>query len=182
MSKIETPEAVLAFWRNAGPQLWFAKDEAFDAAITARFAATYEAAAAGDLEGWEATAEATLALIIVLDQFSRNMFRGRARAFWADPLALAVAERAIGKGLDRLIGPDLRLFLYLPMEHTEQLAVQRRSVALFRTLGDAELDNYAEVHHQLIARFGRFPHRNAILGRDSTPEELAFLETDGFKG
>lgn len=179
---IETPEAVLGFWRDAGPDRWFAKDDAFDAAIASRFLATYEAAAAGELEHWEATAGATLALILVLDQFSRNMFRGQARAFSADPLALAIAERAIGKGLDRLIGPDLRLFVYLPLEHTEQIAVQHRSVALFRTLGDADLNGYAEVHRDLIARFGRFPHRNAILGRASTPDELAFLETDGFKG
>ncbi|MBN8938333.1 MAG: DUF924 family protein [Rhizobiales bacterium] len=182
MKSIETPEAIIAFWRDAGPDLWFAKDDAFDAAIVSRFLETYEAAAAGELEPWEATAGATLALLLVLDQFSRNMFRGEARAFAADPLALAIAERAIGKGLDRLIGPDLRLFIYLPLEHTEQIAVQHRSVALIKTLGDADLNGYAEVHRDLIARFGRFPHRNAILGRASTPDELAFLETDGFKG
>lgn len=182
MNMIETPQAVLAFWRAAGPDRWFAKDEAFDTAISSRFLATYEAAATGELEHWEATAEATLALILVLDQFSRNMFRGQARAFSADPLGLAIAERAIGKGLDRLIAPELRLFVYLPLEHSEQIGVQRRSVALIRTLGSAELDGYAEVHRDLIARFGRFPHRNAILGRVSTPEELSFLETDGFKG
>ncbi|CEJ11158.1 hypothetical protein BN1110_01445 [bacterium YEK0313] len=179
---IATPTEILAFWRKAGPDFWFVKDEAFDRAITERFLATYEAAAAGSLESWETTAEATLALVIVLDQFPRNMFRGTPRAFAADPLALAIAERAVGKGFDRLIGPDLRSFLYLPMEHCEQIGVQRRSVALFATLGDAELDRYAVIHHDLIAAYGRFPHRNAILGRTSSPEELAFLETDGFKG
>jgi uncharacterized protein (DUF924 family) len=179
---IATPETVLAFWREAGEPKWFAKDNAFDAAIRERFAATYEAAASGALEHWERTAEATLALILVLDQFPRNMFRGDARAFAADPLALAIAERAVGKGFDRLIGPDLRSFLYLPMEHAEQLGVQHRAVALIAGIGREDLTRWAEVHRDLIVRFGRFPHRNIVLGRTSTAEELAYLAGDGFKG
>ena len=173
---------VLEFWRNAGPSKWFAKDVAFDEAIRAQFLATYDAAAAGDLRSWELTAEATLALILVLDQFPRNMFRNNSRAFAADSLALAIAERAIGRGLDRLIGPELRVFAYLPLEHCEQIGVQRRSVDLISTLGNVEYTRYAVVHHDIIARYGRFPHRNAILGREATPDELLYLAGDGFKG
>jgi uncharacterized protein (DUF924 family) len=179
---IAAPHDVLNFWRTAGPAKWFAKDAAFDAAIRTQFLATYAAAAAGNLASWEQTAESTLALIVVLDQFPRNMFRDHSRAFAADSLALAVAERAIGRGLDRLIGPDLRIFLYLPLEHCEQIGVQRRSVELISTLQSDDYSRYALVHHDIVARYGRFPHRNAILGREATPDELLYLAGDGFKG
>jgi uncharacterized protein (DUF924 family) len=177
-----TPHDVIDFWRNAGPALWFSKDDAFDGAIGQGFLATYEAAAAGALADWELTAEGTLALLLVLDQFPRNMFRNSARAFAADPLALAIAERAIGKGFDHLIGPDLRVFVYLPLEHCEQIGVQLRSVALIETLGDEVYTRFAIVHRDIIARYGRFPHRNALLGRETTPDELIYLAGDGFKG
>ena len=175
------PQDVLAFWRAAGPDKWFTKDAAFDAEIRTRFLATYEAAAAGAL-AWDDTPEGTLALLIVLDQFPRNMFRGSARAFATDPLARAVAVRAIERGFDRQIAVAERGFFYLPFEHSETLADQERGVALNRASGDADALKWAELHADIIRRFGRFPHRNAVLGRATTPEEQAFLDGGGFAG
>jgi len=177
-----TSADVLAFWRTAGPKKWFAKDAAFDADISARFLATYESAAAGKLAGWETTPDGALALTIVLDQFPRNMFRHDARAFAADAAARAVADRAIGRGFDQRIASDERMFFYLPFEHSEDLADQERCCALFRAMGNADLLYWAELHADIIRRFGRFPHRNAVLGRMTTPAEQAFLDDDGFKG
>lgn len=182
MTEIATPAAVLAFWREAGPDRWFAKSAAFDEEIRARFLPTYEAAAARALGGWEGEAESALALLLVLDQFPRNMFRNDARAFAADPLAREVADRALARGFDRLVAPDLRTFFYLPFEHSEHPADQERSVALFRATGDAGLLKWAELHADIIRRFGRFPHRNAVLGRINTPQEQAFLDAGGFAG
>jgi len=179
---IESAEAVLAFWRGAGPDKWFNKDSAFDAAIRARFFDGYEAAAAGKLTNWEATREGALALVIVLDQFPRNMFRDSARAFAADPLALRVAQRAIEHGFDIATPLQERAFFYLPFEHSEQLADQERCCALFGATGDADLLKWAELHADIIRRFGRFPHRNAVLGRMTTAEEQAFLDSGGFAG
>jgi uncharacterized protein (DUF924 family) len=177
-----TPADILAFWRAAGPDKWFEKDDAFDAEIRARFLATYGAAAAGGLAGWENDAESAFALVIVLDQFPRNMFRGDARTYAADPLARAVAERAIARGFDQRFPPVERCFFYLPFEHSENLADQERSVALCRAAGDEEGVKYAEIHADIIRRFGRFPHRNRALGRATTPEEQAFLDGGGFAG
>jgi uncharacterized protein (DUF924 family) len=179
---IAAPEDVLAFWRAAGPEKWFKKDTAFDDDIRARFLATYEAAAAGALGAWEVTAQGTLALVIVLDQFPRNMFRGAARSFAADPLARAVAQRAIERGFDAVVASKDRQFLYLPFEHSEALPDQERCCALFRSTGDAEHLKWAELHADIIRRFGRFPHRNAVLGRATTPDEQAFLDGGGFAG
>jgi uncharacterized protein (DUF924 family) len=178
---VATPTAVLAFWRAAGPDKWFEKDAAFDAEIRDKFLATYEAAAAGKL-AWDDDPEGALALLIVLDQFPRNMFRGSARAFVADPLARAVALRAIERGFDWKIAVPERSFVYLPFEHSESLADQERCVALNRASGDADALKWAELHADIIRRFGRFPHRNKLLGRVSTPEEEAFLEGGGFAG
>ena len=175
------PQDVLAFWRAAGPDKWFKKDEAFDAEIRTRFLATYEAAAAGAL-AWDETAEGALALLIVLDQFPRNMFRGSARAFAADPLARKIAAQAIERGLDQKVAVAERSFFYLPFEHSETLADQERCVALNRASGDADALKWAELHADIIRRFGRFPHRNAVLGRVTTPEEQAFLDGGGFAG
>src|SRR5690349_10017510 len=127
-----TPSAVLAFWREAGPDRWYDGDEAFDAAIRARFLPTYEAAAAGELSGWEATPDGTLALVIVLDQFPRNMFRNDPRAYAADPLARTVADRAIARGYDQQVAAGDRPFFYLPFEHSEEMADQTRCIALYR--------------------------------------------------
>ena len=182
MTAIADPKDVLAFWHGAGPDKWFAKDDAFDVACRERFLATYEAAAAGLLSDWEATPEGTLALVIVLDQFPRNMFRGDARTFATDPLVRAVADRALVRGIDRDMVLSDRQFLYLPFEHSELLSDQERACALFRATGDGELIKWAELHIEIIRRFGRFPHRNKALGRDSTVEEQVFLEKGGFTG
>ena len=175
------PQDVLAFWRAAGPDKWFAKDTAFDDEIRRRFLATYEAAAARTL-AWDDTAEGALALLIVLDQLPRNMFRGSARAFAADPLAREVTMRAIARGFDLAVAVPERSFFYLPFEHSETLADQERGVALNRASGDADALKWAELHADIIRRFGRFPHRNAVLGRTTTPEERAFLDGGGFAG
>ena len=173
---------VLAFWRAAGPKKWFTKNKAFDAEITARFLPTYEAAAAGALDAWEATPDGALALVIVLDQLSRNMFRDSVRAFAADPLARAVADRAIARGYDERFTLPERTFFYLPFEHSEDFADQERCVALARASGDADALKWAELHADIIRRFGRFPHRNHVLGRATTPAEQAFLDDGGFAG
>ena len=172
---------VVDFWRAAGAEKWFGKDAAFDADFRDRFLAAHEAAASGALDSWAETADGALALMILLDQFPRNAFRGTARMFATDAKALVLADAAIGAGLDAEVEPALRAFLYLPFEHSEALADQDRALALFRPLG-ADLLHWAEVHRDIIVRFGRFPHRNAVLGRSSTAEELAFLESGGFAG
>ena len=173
---------MLTFWRAAGPDKWFEKDTAFDDDIRTRFLETYEAAAAGKLSDWEQTAEGALALTIVLDQFPRNMFRGDARTYAADPQALAVAERALERGFDQVAPLSDRQFFYLPFEHSEAMVDQERCCALFAATGDADLLKWAQLHADIIRRFGRFPHRNAMLGRATTAEEQAFLDGGGFKG
>jgi uncharacterized protein (DUF924 family) len=176
-----TPHDVLAFWRAAGPDKWFSRDAAFDDDVRTRFLATYEAAAARAL-AWDETAEGALALLIVLDQFPRNMFRDSTHAFAADPLAREVATRAIARGFDQKVAVSERGFFYLPFEHSETLADQEHSVALNRASGDADALKWAELHADIVRRFGRFPHRNAVLGRATTPEEQAFLDGGGFAG
>jgi uncharacterized protein (DUF924 family) len=178
---VETPAAIVGFWREAGADRWFAKDAAFDDEIRRRFMASYEAAAAGKLTGWEQSAEGALALLILLDQFPRNMFRGDARSYVADPLARAIASRAILNGYDGAF-PDLRAFFYVPFEHSENLADQERGIAFYKAAGDADGLKWAELHADIIRRFGRFPHRNAVLGRVTTPDEQAFLDGGGFGG
>jgi uncharacterized protein (DUF924 family) len=173
---------VLAFWREAGKDKWFNKDTAFDEAIRRRFRETYEAATAGQLREWEASPEGALALVIVLDQLPRNMFRGSARAFAADHLARGVADRSMALGLDLATPVEERVFFYLPFEHSEHLADQERCCRLFRATGDADQVKWAELHADIIRRFGRFPHRNAVLGRTTTAEEQAFLDGGGFTG
>jgi uncharacterized protein (DUF924 family) len=179
---IATPDDVLAFWRAAGEQKWFAKNDAFDAEIKSRFLPTYEAAAKGALSEWEATPEGALALTIVLDQFPRNMFRRDARAFATDAAARAVVDRALARGFDQQVADGERLFFYLPFEHSEAMADQDRCCALVKTLGNPDLLHWAELHADIIRRFGRFPHRNAVLGRITTPVEKAYLDADGFTG
>jgi uncharacterized protein (DUF924 family) len=176
------PAEVLAFWQSGGADKWFGKDDAFDAAVRGRFLPAYEAAAAGRLAHWEMTPDGALALVIALDQFPRNMFRGSARTYAADPLARAAADRALSRGFDRAVAPELRTFFYLPFMHSEALADQERCVALYRALGDANSLKYADDHADIIRRFGRFPHRNDVLGRATTAEEQAFLDAGGFAG
>lgn len=181
-----TPAEILDFWfSDHARQLWFVRDAAFDAEIRAGFEASHKAAAAGRLQPWEGAAESCLALVLLLDQFPRNIHRDSPKAFAADPLARGVAGRAIARGFDRALEFHPRSFLYLPFEHSEDIADQRRGVGLFRALAEEqsgalrdqgfELLKYAERHCEIIARFGRFPHRNQILGRETTAEEAAFL-------
>jgi len=173
---------VVSFWQEAGPDRWFTKDADFDRQIRERFFDTYEAAAAGKLSGWEQSAQGALALLILLDQFPRNMFRGDARAFATDPLARAITAGAIIRGFDSQVPKGLRGFFYVPFEHSEDLADQERCIALNKAIGDADNLKWAEIHADTIRRFGRFPHRNAALGRTTTPEEQTFLDGGGFAG
>jgi uncharacterized protein (DUF924 family) len=161
-------------------EIWFKSTEEFDAALREVFLADYRAAAAGALDSWEATPEGALALVLLLDQIPRNIFRGQPHAYATDAAALAAADRALAKGFDWLIPPVRRLFFYMPFHHSENLDDQRRSHALFDALPRnpdrrGSLRRYGLPYLEVIERFGRFPHRNAILDRQSTPEEIAFL-------
>ena len=181
-ARLPDAHEVLSFWRDAGAARWYAKDDAFDAAIRDRFGPLWQEAAAGRLADWERSDEGTLALVIMLDQFPRNMFRNDPRAFSTDALAREVAMRALDRGVDQRIGGELRQFLYLPFMHSEDLADQERCVALFAPLGNENSTKYAIIHADIIRKFGRFPHRNPVLGRDTTAEEQAFLDSGGFSG
>jgi uncharacterized protein (DUF924 family) len=162
---------------------WFQKSDAFDAEIRERFLATHEAARDGALDAWRARPLSALALAVALDQFPRNLFRGDSRAFASDARALGVARETVAAGFDRVLLPVQRCFAYLPFEHAEDLAAQRESLRLFESIADgpdgANTFTYAMRHYAVIERFGRFPHRNAILGRSSTPEEVDFLRQPG---
>ena len=174
------PADIPAFWRDAGPERWYTPDDAFDAEVRRRYHDLWRKALAGELSSWEASDDGALALVIVLDQFPRNMFRGDARTYASDALACEVAQRAIDRGLDARIDPQLREFLYLPFMHSEYLADQLRCIELSRAAGHAENLRWAEHHADIIRRFGRFPHRNRLLGRSTTPDEQAFLDEGGF--
>lgn len=189
-----TITAILNFWfGDPGTEsasyeqrrrFWFGKAPEFDQAIREQFQPVYAQAAAGQLNHWQDTPEGSLALILVLDQFSRNMFRDTAQAFATDSQALAAAKRAIAHGFDQQLPPIQRIFLYLPLEHSEEIADQQQSVEQFRQLAAASPDlqdtfDYALRHQSVIERFGRFPHRNRLLGRDTTPEEAEFLTQPG---
>jgi uncharacterized protein (DUF924 family) len=180
------PADVVGFWRNAGPKQWFAKSDAFDAAIRLKFEAVHLAASRGQYDAWLETPDGALALLLLLDQFPRNLWRGSAHAFATDAKARSLARRAIALGHDRAVEPQMRPFFYLPFEHSEDAADQRRSVelceALARDAGDHDTLKWAKIHADIIERFGRFPHRNAAFGRETTPEEQAFLDEGGFSG
>jgi uncharacterized protein (DUF924 family) len=177
----QSAEAVIAFWKQAGPKRWFAKDDAFDAAFRETFHATHMQAARRELESWLDSAQGALALLILLDQYPRNAFRGTAHMFATDPLARLYARRAVDAGLDQQIEPELRAFCYLPFEHSEDPADQQRSLALNQYL-DASTYHWAKEHADIIERFGRFPHRNAVLARATTQPEHEFLKAGGFAG
>lgn len=177
----DAPARVIAFWRAAGQQRWFAKDPAFDAAFRERFHDRHFAAARRECDAWSATPEGSLALAILLDQYPRNAFRGTGHMYATDPLARMFARRAIEAGHDAAIEPALRLFLYLPFAHSEDLADQDLSVALAAALPPPNPEHAAR-HRGIIARFGRFPHRNPMLGRTTTPEEQAYLDGGGYAG
>lgn len=169
------------FWSEAGPQSWFRKDEGFDARFRDRFLATHEMAARGQLPEWRRTAEGSLALLILLDQFPRNAFRGTARVYATDALARLVAQQAVAAGHHRQVDEALRRFFQLPFSHSEWLPDQQRAVELAQSLG-GDAEHWAKHHYDVVARFGRFPHRNALLGRNSTHEEREFLARGGFAG
>jgi uncharacterized protein (DUF924 family) len=171
------PDDVLTFW-FADPGRWWKKDPALDAEIRGRFLALHDAVVRDDREDWLETSRGTLAYVIVLDQFSRNMFRGSARMFENDPRALAAARRALDRGFDRDLSGDERAFLYMPFMHSEDIADQDRCVGLFSSALHQWLA-HAEGHRDIVRRFGRFPHRNALHGRPSTSEELEFLKQPG---
>lgn len=170
---------LLAFWRDAGMGKWFGGGVAFDEECRARWQDAHFAAARREFEGWMETADGALALVLLLDQIPRNIFRGSGHAFATDPLALHYATRALDAGFDAQIEPALRFFFYLPFEHSEAMADQQRAVELFTALEDPDLLGYAVAHRDVIAQFGRFPHRNAALGRTNTPAEQAWLDAGG---
>ncbi|MFA7440651.1 MAG: DUF924 family protein [Sphingomonadaceae bacterium] len=173
---------VVSFWRKAGPERWFARtDTAFDTDFRNGFLDIHMAAARRELDHWRQTPESALALLILLDQYPRNSFRGTAHMYATDALALCIARETVACGFDQQIEPALRLFVYLPWEHSENLADQRRAVELITPLGGEPL-SHALTHLDVIERFGRFPHRNPMFGRETTPEEAAYLAAGGFSG
>ena len=171
--------ALVDFWRDAGMGKWFRGGEAFDAECRARWLDAHFAAARREFDDWMDDADGALALVLLLDQIPRNVFRDSGHAFATDPLALHVANRAIDVGHDAKIDAGLRFFFYLPFEHSEAIADQDRAVELFTSLGNANLLGYANAHRDVIVRFGRFPHRNHALGRSNSPEEQAWLDAGG---
>lgn len=177
----EDARALVAFWRDAGQEKWFAKDPEFDVLFRDRFAAAYSEAVQGALANWAVAPESALALALLLDQYPRNSFRGTPWMYATDPMARLVAEQALALGHLARLPPDLGVFLLLPFGHSERLEDQERSVTLAEAfLPDAA--HHARHHRDIIRRFGRFPHRNAILGRATTPEEAAYLASGGYAG
>lgn len=177
-----TPRQVTDFWEQAGETRWFTKDAAFDGALRVRFGAALAQARTGAFDQWGETPEGALGLVILLDQVSRNVHRGSPLAFAADQRALRLTKQWIGQGFHHKLTPPGARWLIMPFEHAEDLDAQHRGVALFQTMGLSDMAYWAQVHLDIIARFGRFPHRNAVLGRPSTPEEMAFLKAGGFAG
>jgi uncharacterized protein (DUF924 family) len=173
--------SVTKFWRDAGEDAWFEKNDAFDADFRSRFLELHYATARRECDEWNAHPEGSLALMILLDQFPRNCFRGTGHMYATDPLARYFADKAIAAGHDLELDELVRVFLYLPFEHSESLADQERSVALTAAKAPDYL-KYAEEHLEIIRRFGRFPHRNRMLGRATTADEQAFLDGGGFSG
>ena len=176
------PNDILGFWRNAGPGKWFKKSPAFDEAIRLKFEPVHHAAARGEYDKWASTEDGALALVILLDQFPRNLYRNSGHAFATDPKARSVARAAIDAGFDKAVDPALRNFFYLPFEHSEDLADQDFGLSLSAENGVEDDVKWAGIHREIVARFGRFPHRNPALGRVTTEEEQAFLDDGGFGG
>lgn len=173
------PADVLRFWRDAGPGKWFNGGAEFDDACRAELGDAHLAAARRELDAWMSDPDGALALVLLLDQIPRNIFRGSGHAFATDGVARLHAAKALEPGFDARVDPALRFFFYMPFEHSEDMLDQVRSLELFNALGDAHSLEYAKAHHDVIARFGRFPHRNAALGRISTPGEQAWLDAGG---
>lgn len=178
---LSSPDKVATFWAPLGHSVWFGKDPAFDQKFREAFAAEHGAAGRGELMPWLATPSGALSLVILLDQYPRNAFRGTSRMYATDELARIVADAALNLGHDQSVDATLRLFFYLPFGHSERLADQKRAVALCANMPEPA-PTHAKGHEAIIAQFGRFPHRNSILGRESTPEELHWLAAGGFVG
>ncbi|MBB3938003.1 DUF924 family protein [Aureimonas phyllosphaerae] len=175
------PQTIVDFWRDLGPERWFVKDDELDETITHRFGDVYERAALGDLDDWAEEPNGALALVILLDQFPRNMFRGRPEAFATDEKALRIAKAALARGDQWHVGEDINQFFAMPLMHSENLADQDECVRWMKEIGEENVP-FAVEHRDIVARFGRFPHRNAVLGRETSPEETAFLDEGGFAG
>ncbi|NJM29832.1 MAG: DUF924 domain-containing protein [Rhizobiales bacterium] len=176
------PECMVRFWHEAGEERWFTKNAAFDGALAVRFGAALKEARLGHYDHWGDTPQGALGLVLLLDQVSRNIHRGSPLAFAADAKSLSLARQWIGKGYHQNLPPPRARWLLMPFEHAEDLDAQHRCVALFGTMGLYDMAHWAKLHLDIIAKFGRFPHRNAVLGRKSTPEEIAFLRSGGFAG
>lgn len=177
-----TPNDVLGFWRHAGPEKWFIKNTRFDDAIQLKFEPVHHRAARGEYDAWALTPEGSLALLILLDQFPRNIFRGSAHSYATDPKARSIARTATDRGWHKVVDPELRQFFILPFEHSEDLTDQDRGLELAQELGDPEIVKWVNLHRDIIVRFGRFPHRNPVMGRQNTVEEILFLNEGGFAG
>jgi uncharacterized protein (DUF924 family) len=176
------PNDVLGFWRNAGPDKWFKKSTIFDDAIRLKFEPVHHAAARGDYDAWMGSAEGSLALLILLDQFPRNLYRDSGHSFATDAKARAIARMAVEAGFDREFEPELRYFFYLPFSHSEELTDQDYALILIAENDRPDDLKWAKIHRDIIARFGRFPHRNPMFGRKTTPAEQLFLDEGGFAG
>jgi uncharacterized protein (DUF924 family) len=180
------PADVIGFWTSAGPSKWFAHVPAFDEAIRLKFEPVHHAAACGGYDAWRLTADGCLALLLLLDQFPRNLYRGSAHAYATDPLARTIADHALAAGFDACVPAELRFFCYMPFMHSEAIADQDRAFALMEAYdaetGEIDQLQSAVMHRDIIRRFGRFPHRNHALGRGTTPEEQTFLNEGGFAG
>jgi uncharacterized protein (DUF924 family) len=183
-ASVAAAEAIVGFWRDAGRKTWFTKDLAFDEALRERFEASHHAAARGELAAWIESAESALALVLLTDQFSRQLWRGSAHAFATDPLARATAREAVARGHHRATEKELRGFFYLPFQHSEDPDDHAFGLNLAEALEreGGESARWARHHRDIIERFGRFPHRNAVLGRRNTVDEQAFLDEGGFAG
>ncbi|HEX7887696.1 MAG TPA: DUF924 family protein [Phenylobacterium sp.] len=177
-----TPYDILGFWGNAGPKQWYAANPRFDAAIRLKFEAVHHAAARGEYDKWAEAADGALALLILLDQFPRNLYRRSAHAFATDPKAVAIARRATDLGWHLQLEPRMRQFMLLPFQHSENIADQDLGLALVEDLDDPEMMKWTVIHRDIIVRFGRFPHRNPMLGRTTTAAEQQFLDEGGFGG
>jgi uncharacterized protein (DUF924 family) len=177
-----TPEDITDFWFEAGEHKWFTKDAVFDGALSARFGGALAEARTGAYDRWAVTPKGALGLVILLDQVSRNIHRSSPLAFAADARALAIAKQSVAKGFLSKMPAPRAMWFCMPFEHSENIDDQWRCLGLFQTMGLNEMAHWAKVHLDIIARFGRFPHRNRVLGRVSTPEELAFLQAGGFSG
>ena len=182
MNTLLAPAQIVAFWIEAGPQKWFAKDAAFDVAFAELCRETHYAAARRELDAWAETPEGALALIILLDQLPRNAFRDTAHMFATDSLALMFTKAAIARGHDRQVADDLRPFILMPLMHSESLADQDELLSLLDEAETPDTFKFAVIHRDIIARFGRYPHRNACLGRETTADEALFLASGGFAG